>query len=87
MLPVTLEEYLTLVDVTGRLARSGKRGSIPAQLPPLLERLKIDVDGWMTALTTAQRHFGSTVGSRLSRAAEAMRRGAHRVVGSLDVYA
>ncbi len=29
LLPLTLEEFLTLVDVTGRLARSGKPGSIP----------------------------------------------------------
>ena len=85
-MPLTLDEYLMLVDATGRAVRSGKRGSIPAHLPPLLERLKLDAGAWLAALTTVQDLFGSTVGSRVSRAAEAMRRGAQRVVGSLDVY-
>jgi hypothetical protein len=87
LLPLTLDEYLTLVDATGRLARSGKRGTIPAGLPPLLERLQIDASAWFATLTRAQRLFGSTVGGRASRAAEALRRGRERVVGALQVHA
>jgi hypothetical protein len=40
------EEYLALVDWTGRLIRSDKRGQIDNALPPILERLQITQDQW-----------------------------------------
>jgi REP element-mobilizing transposase RayT len=41
-----LEEYLTLVDWTGRIIRSDKRGHIDNTLPPILARLQITADQW-----------------------------------------
>ena len=35
----SLQQYLQLVDTTGRIIREGKRGAIPLQLSPILERL------------------------------------------------
>jgi len=40
-------DYLTLVDTTGRVQRSDKRGSIPHNLLPILKRLSIDPDEWI----------------------------------------
>jgi REP element-mobilizing transposase RayT len=40
------EEYLALVDWTGRIIRSDKRGYIDNALPPILARLQITVDQW-----------------------------------------
>ena len=40
------EEYLTLIDWTGRIIRSDKRGHIDRTLPPILERLQITLDQW-----------------------------------------
>ena len=40
------EEYLTLVDWTGRIIRSDKRGHIKGHLPPILTRLEISADQW-----------------------------------------
>ena len=40
------EEYLTLVDWTGRIIRSDKRGHIDNALPPILARLQITADQW-----------------------------------------
>ena len=40
------EEYLALVDWTGRIIRSDKRGHIANTLPPILERLQITQDQW-----------------------------------------
>ena len=40
------EEYLALVDWTGRTIRSDKRGQIDASLPPILVRLKITAEQW-----------------------------------------
>ena len=40
------EEYLALVDWTGRIIRSDKRGYIDSALPPILDRLQITLDQW-----------------------------------------
>jgi REP element-mobilizing transposase RayT len=40
------EEYLALVDWTGRIIRSDKRGHIDNSLPPILARLQITADQW-----------------------------------------
>ena len=40
------EESLTLIDWTGRIIRSDKRGHIDRTLPPILERLQITLDQW-----------------------------------------
>jgi REP element-mobilizing transposase RayT len=40
------EEYLALVDWTGRIIRSDKRGHIDDSLPPILARLQITADQW-----------------------------------------
>ncbi|MCX2836292.1 hypothetical protein OQJ59_10880 [Microbulbifer thermotolerans] len=41
-LPFQLQDYLDLVDWSGRCLREDKRGAIDKQLPPILERLQID---------------------------------------------
>jgi hypothetical protein len=40
------QDYLELVDWTGRVIRNDKRGFIKAELPPILERLQISQDQW-----------------------------------------
>ena len=40
------EEYLALVDWTGRFIRNDKRSHIDNTLPPILTRLKITLDQW-----------------------------------------
>ncbi|MBT8207067.1 MAG: transposase [Acidimicrobiia bacterium] len=83
LLPITLDQYLTVVDETGRMMRSGKRGAVPSMLPPILERLKVEASAWVTIWGEIGRVFGTALGSPEARAAEARRRGAKRVVGSL----
>jgi len=39
-------EYLALVDWTGRIIRSDKRGHIDNALPPILKRLQLSADQW-----------------------------------------
>lgn len=41
-LPCRLQDYLELVDWSGRPLREGKRGAIDESLPPILERLQIN---------------------------------------------
>ena len=40
------EQYLALVDWTGRTIRSDKRGHIDSALPPILNRLQITAGQW-----------------------------------------
>ncbi|MFT7561929.1 MAG: hypothetical protein ACI93R_003861 [Flavobacteriales bacterium] len=40
-------DYLTLVDTTGRIQRQDKRGSIPNNFLPILERLGIESNEWI----------------------------------------
>ena len=50
-IPFTWEDYLVLVDWTGRVVREDKRGAINHQLPPILERLNINTSIWMKNAT------------------------------------
>ena len=49
-LPLTLDDYLTLLDTLGRIVREGKRGVIPSDLAPILERLHVDPRQWFDNL-------------------------------------
>ena len=62
-LPMTRDQYLSLLDTVGRVIREGKRGAIPVELPPILERLGIDPNGWLVCLLNA---FWREPGSKLN---------------------
>ena len=62
-LPFRLADYLELVDWTGRIIREDKRGAVPANLPPLLERLTIDAQHWMYLSKHFESPFKDLVGS------------------------
>jgi REP element-mobilizing transposase RayT len=54
-LPFSLDDYLDLVDWSGRIVREGKRGAIPEELPPILERIGIDGRTWIRTIQKGQR--------------------------------
>lgn len=45
------EDYLKLVDVSGRCIRADKKHAIPHQIPPILQRLEIDYETWLLNVT------------------------------------
>ena len=45
-----LTDYLDLVDSTGRAILTNKRGFIPVDLPPILNRLGLDETTWLDEL-------------------------------------
>ena len=51
------EDYLELVDTTGRIIREGKRGAISISLPPILQRLNIDLDTWLKNCTQFEKNY------------------------------
>lgn len=73
--PISLDDYLELVDTTGRIIRGDKRGHIPAHLLPILQRLDLDVDAWLALMRSHGRFIGTAIGHYAARAAEATRRG------------
>lgn len=74
-LPLSLDDYLALLDWTGRQLRSDKRGTIPAELLPILERLSINAETWLETVSCFGRWFHRAVGRISSMAARASRSG------------
>jgi hypothetical protein len=69
-----LDDYLRLLDWTGMQVRRDKQGSIPADLAPILKRLKIVPDCWSAMVQQFGRWFGTAAGSDNALAVEANRR-------------
>lgn len=65
-LPFRLADYLELVDWTGRALREDKRGAIPGNLPPVLERLQIDPRYWLYMAQHFESRFKGLVGAAYS---------------------
>ena len=61
-LPFELKTYLQLVDWTGRSIRKDKPGKIPEEALPILERLNICTENWLTLTTSFTRSFKNTAG-------------------------
>jgi hypothetical protein len=53
-LNMKLDDYLSLLDSTGRNIATDKTGSIPRDLEPLLERMELNIEHW----TDTVEHFG-----------------------------
>ena len=73
-LEVSLADYLALLDWTGRQLRRNKRGSIPAKLAPILDRIGIEPTGWCDLVKKFGRLFKRAVGTAESLLVEAERR-------------
>jgi len=57
-LDINLDEYLELLDWTGRQIVEGKKGAIPPHLAPILFRLEVEKDQWRGAVTLAHLSTG-----------------------------
>jgi hypothetical protein len=62
-LPMSLADYLRLLDWTGRQLRRDKRGAIPSDVAPILERLKVTDDGWLHLVKDFSRMFRRAAGT------------------------
>jgi hypothetical protein len=59
----SLIDYCELVDCTGRCIREDKAGYIEHHQSPILERLGLDTEQWLTLTTEFEQHFSTAVGS------------------------
>jgi REP element-mobilizing transposase RayT len=58
-----LSDYLCLVDWTGRAIRDDKKGAIPSDLAPILERIGLNPDAWVKSIKYYNRHYFSVLGA------------------------
>jgi len=62
-IPFELNDYLSLVDWSGRAILENKRGSIPVDTPPILHRLGIDEKDWIKHIHYFERQFPTVAGN------------------------
>ena len=63
-LSISLEQYLKILDETGRVIKKGKRGSISKELEPILVRLGIKPKGWAGLVSNLGNSFSSLVSDK-----------------------
>ncbi|MFH1136820.1 MAG: transposase [Pseudomonadota bacterium] len=82
-LEFSLDEYLSLVDWTGRQMKRDLPGKIPEDLKPILARLKFENENWIGAVRTYGRMFFRAAGrvESLRRAASSAGRCWYQGVG------
>ena len=75
-IPFELNEYLALVDWSGRAILQNKRGSIPTSTPPILYRLGINENDWINHIRYFEQQFPTVAGNidKLKELAEATSR-------------
>lgn len=59
----SLQDYLTLVDETGRILREDKRGAINSETTAILTRLQISDESWLKLTTNFEGIFTGAAGS------------------------
>ena len=62
-IPHTCADYLDLVDWSGRAISPGKRGAIPEDLPPILQRLRLRPEKYLDYVGKRQRAFPNVLGA------------------------
>ena len=60
-----LQDYLELVDYTGKIFRDDKVGAIPGNLLPILRRLNFDNVGWISMVKDLHHNFYYAVGNEV----------------------
>ncbi|MEW8232501.1 MAG: alpha-amylase family glycosyl hydrolase [Candidatus Thiodiazotropha endolucinida] len=75
-----LNDYLRLVDWTGRAIRDDKQGAIPSDLAPILERIGLNPDAWLKSVTYYNQNYFSVLGAidRIKAFARVQKKSWHR---------
>jgi REP element-mobilizing transposase RayT len=59
----SLKDYCEIVDITGKIIRHDKAGHIDQQQQPILKRLGISDEQWLTLTTEFEKHFCYAAGA------------------------
>jgi len=74
-LSMGLDDYLRILDWTGRQVRRDKRGAIPGDLAPILERIGMSRENWLETVSNFGRLFHRAAGHVSLLVEEAVRAG------------
>ncbi len=76
LIPISLEDYLKLLNWSARQLRAGQRTTIPGDLESVLDHLSINEEAWLDTLESYEDAFCHVVGSpaEIRKAAERMGR-------------
>jgi REP element-mobilizing transposase RayT len=61
----SLKDYCELIDTTGRIIRDDKAGHIDHQHQPILQRLGLSDEQWLTLTTEFEKHFCYAAGAEM----------------------
>ena len=61
-LPLSLNDYLELVDWSGRAIHPHKNGSIPEYYPKIIDRLQMSLEALLKYLGNQDRNFKHVIG-------------------------
>jgi len=89
LMSLSLEEYVQFLDWAGREVSTDKRGAIPADLAPILERLGLAGEEFLDALEQFPRNFPRMIGpvsALVERAQKFGRRWMHGVSSAARVF-
>ena len=78
-LNMSLYEYFLALDIVGRIIREGKKGAIPAELPPIFERLNISWENAIELIVAYEQLFKCFVGNKKSLEKKAAELGGHKL--------
>ena len=70
-LPLTVADYLEVIDWTARLTRADKRGVIDAAEPPILRKLGLSERQWNTQVLGTETRYWRAIGTAQSLIAKA----------------
>jgi hypothetical protein len=75
-----LDDYMRLVDWTGRAIREDKKGVIPAEFAPILERIGLNPDAWLNSVSHYKENYFSVLGAidRIKAFAQVRKKSWHR---------
>ena len=76
--PFAFDDYLELVDTTGRVIREDKKGYIPGETPQILERLNIDPEPFIATTARMLQQFSTAIGTPEHLAAHCVTRNSAR---------
>lgn len=65
-LPITIEDYVDLIDWTARLTRGDKRGSVDMAEPPILRKLGLTERQWHQQMLGTETNYWRAIGTAQS---------------------
>lgn len=81
LVPISLEDYLKLLQWTAEQISSGQRPTIPSDLEPILDHLSVRGDAWLETIQEYEESFCHIVAAPVEMAKAAERMGVHHLKG------